>query len=125
MTKEQALHAFYSEFGLAAYQEDTVPTGADKPAFPYLTYEVAVDSFGEEIPLSMSIWYRSTSWSAANAKANEIVKAVTRGGRLISCDGGGFWIKPATPFVRSMGDEADNMIKRKVFNFSIEYITEV
>ena len=35
------------------------------------------------------------------------------------------WIKPASPFVRSMGDDSDDMIKRKVFNFTIEYITEV
>lgn len=125
MTKEAALQAFFSGFTIPAYQEDAVPTGADKPAYPYMTYEVAVDSFGEEIPLSMSLWYRSTSWSAANAKAREIAEAVTRGGLMLPCDGGGFWLKPASPFIRSMGDETDNMIKRKVFNFSIEYITEV
>lgn len=125
MTKEQALHAFFSGFGLNAYQEDAVPTGDDRPAYPYLTYEVAVDSFGTEIPLSMSLWYRSTSWNAANAKARAISEAVTRGGRMLPCDDGGFWIKPASPFVRSMGDETDDMIKRKVFNFSLEYITEV
>lgn len=125
MTKEQALHAFYSEFGLPAYQEDAVPTGADKPEFPYITYEVATDSFGSELPLSMSVWYRTTSWSEPNAKAREIAEKVTRGGRMIPCDGGGFWVKPAEPFIRSTGDESDNMIKRKIFNFSIEYITEV
>lgn len=125
MTKEQALQAFYSGFGLTAYQEDAVPTGADRPEYPYITYEVATDSFGTELPLSMSVWYRSTSWNAANAKAREIADAVTRGGRMIPCDGGGFWLKPASPFIRSMGDETDNMIKRKVFNFLIEYITEV
>ncbi len=125
MTKEQVLHAFYSGFGLAAFQEDAVPTGDDKPQFPYITYEVATDSFGEEIPLSMSVWYRSTSWSAANAKAREIAELTSRGGKILPCDEGGMWIKPASPFIRSMGDESDDMIKRKVFNFTIEYITEV
>ena len=93
MTKEQVLQEFFSGFGLAAFQEDAVPTGDDKPQFPYITYEVA--------------------------------KFVSRGGKIFPCDDGGMWIKPASPFVRSMGDDSDDMIKRKVFNLTIEYITEV
>ena len=125
MTKEQVLQEFFSGFGLTAFQEDAVPTGGDKPQFPYITYEVATDSFGVEVPLSACAWYRSTSWSAANAKAREVAKFISRGGKIFPCDDGGMWIKPASPFVRSMGDDSDDMIKRKVFNFTIEYITEV
>lgn len=125
MTKEAALQAFFGGFGIPAYQEDAVPTGSDKPAYPYITYEVATDSFDTDVPIAVNLWDRSDSWTRANAKAREIAQAVSLGGVMRPCDGGGMWIRPATPFIRSMGDDSDDMIKRKAFNFEIEYITEV
>lgn len=124
MTKEAALQAFFSGFEIPAYQEDAVPTGADKPEYPYLTYEVATDNFGEELPIAVNLWYRSTSWTAANAKAREISDEITRGGVVVMCDDGGIWIKRGTPFIRSMGDESDNMIRRKILNITLEFLTE-
>lgn len=124
MTKEAALQAFFSGFEIPAYQEDAVPTGQDKPEYPYLTYEVATDDFGEELPISVNLWYRSTSWTAANAKAREISDEITRGGTVVMCDDGGIWIKRGTPFIRSMGDDSDNMIRRKILNITLEFLTE-
>lgn len=123
-TKEQAIDAFFNRFG-AFYESGSVPDGENKPSFPYGTYELAADSFGSEVAISVSWWERSSSWTAANAKAREIAAAVTRGGVMLPCVGGGLWIKRGTPFERSMGDEADIMLKRKLFNFTIEFITEV
>ena len=124
MTKEAALHYFMSSFGLPAYQEDAAPAGEDAPAYPYLTYEVATGSWGDVIPLSISLWYRSTSWAAANAMAQHISNVIGRGGIHVPCDGGIIQIHRGEPFTRSSGDEQDNLIKRKILNIIAEYLTE-
>lgn len=124
MTKEAALQAFWSGFGLVAYQENAVPTGEDKPVYPYLTYEVATDSWGNAQPLAVSLWYRSTSWVDINAKAAEISRAISMGGITQPCDGGCLWILRGEPFARSTSDDSDPMVKRKILNIMIEYLTE-
>jgi hypothetical protein len=123
MTKAQALHAFYSSFGLLAFEASSVPTGEDAPGFPYLTYDYAEDSFGVQVALSMSLWYRSTSWIEANGKAAEISEKIGRGGVFLPCDGGCVWLRRGSPFVQSMGDSTDNMIRRKYINITAEFIT--
>lgn len=123
MTKEAALLNFWSSFGVEAYEENTVPTGEDAPAFPYLTYSVSTGSVGEEIALSASLWYRSSSWVGANEKARQISKFIGLGGTVIPCDGGAIWLKRGTPFAQSMGDESDPLIRRKYLNITAEYLT--
>ena len=120
MTKAAAIYQFWSSFGLTAYEESTVPTDA---AFPYITYQLVTDSFEREIPLTASIWYRSESWANINAKAEEISQKISRGGTIISCDGGAIWLKRGQPFAQSMGDESDDLIKRKYINITAEYLT--
>ena len=123
MTKEAALHAFYSSFGLKAYEENAVPTGDDAPDFPYLTYSVSSDSIGTEVALTASLWYRGTSWVQANAKAEEISRQIGRGGKILPCEGGAIWLRRGTPFAQSMGDESDDQIKRKYINITAEFLT--
>ena len=120
MTKAAAIYQFWSSFGLTAYEENTVPTDA---AFPYITYQLVTDSFDREIPLTASLWYRSESWTDINAKTEEISQKISRGGKIISCDGGAIWIKRGQPFAQNMGDESDNLIKRKYLNITAEFIT--
>lgn len=123
MTKAEALHGFYSSFGLRAYEASSVPTGADAPAFPYLTYDFAADSFGVNVPLSFSLWYYSSSWVEINAKTDEISARIGRGGVKLTCDGGGIWLRRGSPFAQSMGDSTDNMIRRKYINITAEFLT--
>ena len=120
MTKAAAIYQFWSSFGLTAYEENTVPTDA---AFPYITYQLVTDSFDREIPLTASIWYRSERWSGINAKAEEISQKISRGGKIIPCDGGAIWMKRGHPFAQSMGDESDDLIKRKYLNITAEFMT--
>ena len=120
MTKAAAIYQFWSSFGLTAYEENTVPTDA---VFPYITYQLVTDSFDREIPLSASLWYRSESWTAINAKTEEISQKISRGGKVIPCDGGAIWLKRGQPFAQSMGDESDNLIKRKYLNITAEFMT--
>ena len=120
MTKAAAIYQFWSSFGLTAYEENTVPTDA---AFPYITYQLVTDSFDIEIPLTASIWYRSESWAGINAKTDEISQTISRGGKIIPCDGGAIWLKRGQPFAQSMGDESDDLIKRKYLNITAEFMT--
>ena len=120
MTKAAAIYQFWSGFGLTAYEENTVP---DDAKFPYITYQLVTDSFDNEIQLTASLWYRSESWTAINAKTEEISQKISRGGKIIPCDGGAIWLKRGQPFAQSMGDESDNLIKRKYLNITAEFMT--
>ena len=120
MTKAAAIYHFWSGFGLTAYEENSVPTDA---LLPYITYQLVTDSFDREVPTAASLWYRDTSWVAINAKTEEISSHIGLGGKIIKCDGGLIWIKRGQPFAQNMGDETDNLIKRKYLNLAIEYFT--
>ena len=120
MTKAAAIYQFWNSFGLTAYEENSVPVEA---AFPYITYQLVTDGFDREIPLTASIWYRSENWTTINAKTEEISRKISRGGKIIPCDGGVIWLKRGQPFAQSMGDESDDLIKRKYLNIIAEFMT--
>ena len=123
MTKAAAIYNFWSSFGLRAFDEDAVPTGDDAPEYPYITYELITDSLGNPVAMTASLWYRGSSWTAPNAKAEEIGAYIGRGGIILSCDGGGIWINRGTPFAQSMRDDNDDLIRRKIINIQAEYLT--
>lgn len=123
MTKAAAIYNFWSSFGLVAYEENAVPTGDDAPKFPYITYQLVTDSFDNEVLMTASLWYRSTSWTQANAKSEEISEAIGLGGKIIKCVGGRIWLKRGTPFAQRMGDETDSLIKRIYINVTAEFFT--
>ena len=49
MTKAAAIYQFWNSFGLAAYEENSVP---DDATFPYITYQLVTDSFDREITIN-------------------------------------------------------------------------
>ena len=120
MTKAAAIYQFWSGFGLTAYEENTVPTDA---AFPYVTYQLVTDSFDREVSATASLWYRGESWTTINAKTEEIAQRIGSGGIIIKCDGGRIWAKMGQPFAQNMGDESDDLIKRKYINVVYEFMT--
>lgn len=122
-TKAATIYEFWNSFEMPAYEENSVPTGEDAPKFPYITYQLVTDSLGNEVVMSASIWYRGTSWLEANAKTDEISRAIGIGGKVLDCDGGKVWLKRGTPFAQNMSDESDNLIKRKYLNITAEYLT--
>lgn len=118
MTRIAAIQNFLSSFDLTAYEEYSVP---DDAAMPYLTYSISTDYFEAETPVQVNLWYRTTSNSVPNAKANEIGDALS-GGKILTCDDGGIWIKRGSPFCQNMIDENDSSIKRRYINLSAEFI---
>lgn len=122
-TKAATIYEFWNSFEMPAYEENSVPTGEDAPKFPYITYQLVTDSLGNEVAMTASLWYRDTSWVEANAKTEEISQRIGRKGAVLDCNGGKVWIKRGTPFAQNMGDESDNLIKRKYLNITAEYLT--
>lgn len=129
MTKAAAINEFWNSFGLKAFEENTLldvdENGQEiKPEFPYITYQLVTDSFDREVAATANIWYRTTGWKAINAKTEEISVHIGLGGKIIKCDGGHIWIKRGQPFAQNMGDESDDLIKRKYLNLTFEFFTE-
>ena len=119
MDKSQAIHYFWSQYGLTAYDENAVPDGAQ---MPYITYSVITDSMEYIALLTGSVWYRETSWENASKKADEI-SASLKDGKVIGIDTGYAYLYRGTPFAQRMGDEADDMVKRIYFNVNCEFLT--
>ena len=120
MNKAAAIHQFWSGFGLTAYEENTVPSDA---AFPYITYQLVTDAFGNDVAMTASLWYRGESWVDINAKEREISSYIGIGGVIIKRSDGRIWLKKGAPFAQNMGDESDNLIKRKYLNVTAEFLT--
>lgn len=121
MDKAQAIHNFWSGFNLPAYDENTVP---DNAAMPYITYATSVDSIGNAISLSGSIWYRSSSWADIQKKAEDIDKYIlSMNPPTIELDDGRLYITKGTPFAQRMGDPDDTTVKRIYINLMVEFLT--
>lgn len=119
MDKWQFLQTFWGGFGLPAYDESSVPDGAE---MPYITYAAATADFEHPVALTASLWYRSTSWADISRKANEIAEAVALfvpwpidGGRVRIWQGN-------TPLAQRMSDPGEN-VRRIVINIMAEFMT--
>lgn len=120
MDKVQALINYWESFNIPVYDVSSVP---DNATMPYMTVEIATDSFLNEVAITNSLWYKSTSWGNITQKADEISSAVGMGGKIISYNGGAMWVKRATPFAQRLSDD-DDTIRRIVLNFSLEFLSE-
>jgi hypothetical protein len=119
MNKSQAIHNFWSGFGLPAYDQYTVPIDVK---MPYITYSVSESEFEYPVALTGSLWYRSQSWEDITLKSYEISKSISLGGKLIRLDDGKLWIYRGSPFVQRMSD-TDDSVRRIVINIVAEFFT--
>ena len=123
MTKNAVIQNFFESFGLQAFPSMSVPTsGSEMPDFPYITYSVPTDSDMAVVVCDASLWYRTESWTGINAMTQRISEYVGTG-LLLECDGGGIIIRKGSPFAQPMGDDTDNMIKRKILTFELTFMT--
>lgn len=120
MDKAQAVHDFWSKFGIPAYDENSVP---DEAQMPYITYNVATDNFDKMLQLNASIWYRSTSWEAISKKADQISKFIGYGYSLQKIDDGYLRIVRGQPFAQRMNDPEDAMVRRMFIILEAEFMT--
>lgn len=121
MDKSQAIYNLWSQFGLPVYDENTVP---DDAVFPYITYSTALNSIGNVVSLSGSLWYHSTSWEEASQKAEEIAEYIGKfGHRSIPIEGGYFFVTKGSPFAQRMSDEGNRQIRRIYILLDCEFLT--
>lgn len=119
MDKYRALHQFWSQFGVAAYDENTIP---DDATLPYITYSVSVGSFDYPVTLSASIYDRSTQWTSVSQIADRVEAALKNGGKYINYPGGAFWITMGSPWAQRLSDSSNKDIRRIVLNLNVEYV---
>lgn len=119
MDKGQAIQAFWSSFGLPAYEQTDVPDDAE---MPYITYDVSTAALDEPISLTASLWYRSTRWAEISQKSEEIARLITTKAKPDALDGGYLWVVKGSPFAQRMSD-TDETVRRIVLNIQAEFIT--
>lgn len=127
MNRIQALHTFWSGFGIPAMDESSVSANAMNPDSleylgKYLTYDVTDSGWDEDVPMMANLWYRDTSWQEITEKAMEIGNYLSRGGRIIDCDEGAIWIKKAPTFAQRLSEESNQDIRRIVLSIEVEYV---
>lgn len=122
MDKWQAQHSFWSSFSIPAYDQYTVP---DNAQMPYITYEAFSGSLDEVKTVTASIWYRSTSWAAISAKADEIADYIYNMEPATAIDGGRYKVRlpESMPFAQRMDDPSDRDVRRMVLNTEWEFLT--
>lgn len=123
MDKSQAIHKFWSSFNIPAYDENTVPDGAQ---MPYITYNVVTNKLGGATLLTASVWYRDSSWESISKKVDEIAtKLAATGYYSDKLTGGRMWMVQGTPFAQRMSDPNDGLIRRYYLNVTAEFLTAV
>ena len=124
MDKAQAIHNFWSGFGIHAYDENTLPSDKNNaPEMPYITYSVYEDKIENQIPLTANLWYRSTKWQEISEKLKEIEEYLYEMDRPIKIDGGYLYLFEGTPFAQRMSDPSDDMVRRIYINVTAEFLT--
>lgn len=132
MNKQQALNAFWSDFGVLAFEENSVPddkaiqslidAGVAPSKFPYITYQVMTGELDDVIVATASIWDRSTSWETADLLANTISRRINDMS-IVRFDGGGLFVSKGTPYSQHMSEEGDSAIRRVILNVGLQFFT--
>lgn len=125
MDKAQALHQFWSSFGLEAIDELSAYDETTDIPDRYITYEVATANFGDAVALTASLWYRSASWEEISQKADEIAAHIGYGGKVLPVDGGYIWIQLGSPFAQRMFVDENDSIRRIYINITVDFLTAV
>lgn len=125
MNKAQAIHEFWSSFGLKAIDESSAYDEAMELPDKYIIYEVQTGNIEQSVALTASLLYRSTSWSEISQKADQIASYIGYGGKMILIDGGYMWVKLGSPFAQRMAVEQDMSIRRILLNITVDFLTAV
>lgn len=121
MDKGQIIQYFWSQFGLTAYDENSVP---DDAVMPYITYNNVTGDIEDVITLNASLWYRSTSWRGITEKSEEIAKYIGEyGHKVFKINNGYMWVTKGYPYSQRMSDPSDTLVKRMYLTVTAEFLT--
>ena len=117
MNKWDAQQAYWSSFGLPAFNELTV---RDDAQMPYITYQFVNGEIDGVVNASASLYYRGTSWGPICSKVMEMEPIVDR---QVPIDGGVMKVrKPERNFAQPMNEPSDNKVRRMVLTVEIEFL---
>lgn len=103
-----------------AYTVTSVPEDA---TLPYITFEwVTADIEDGDIPIVVQIWERTDREAVPNAHAAAFRRYIEENDMVVF-DDGAIWVKPGSPWCRSIKDEVDKYVKRRYMNVTLEFLT--
>ena len=91
---------------------------------PYITYENATDAIGVDVPMTASIWYRSSRWDDISRKAEEVANKIGYSYYIKAIDGGYMVVKRGSVFAQRMNDPDDGDVRRIFISILVEFLTE-
>lgn len=119
MNKYEAQQAYWSRFGIPAYNELTVPE-TERDRYPYITYQKVNGSLDGQVTASANIYYRSTSWREIDEKITEMEPLINH---QIEIEGGYLKVrKPEANFAQQMSDP-DPAVRRYTLTVEVEFLT--
>lgn len=121
MKKWEALYSFFSSFGIPAYEENSIPTGSDRPSYPYIVYEMQQGGFDAEfdIALSFTIIDKYDSFVPSYELTDTIARTIGDG-KIIEIDDGYIKIAQTSTWAKTQRDPEDNTIRRL---YSVVWVT--
>ena len=120
LDKWQAIQAFWSQFGIPAYDENTVP---DDAVMPYITYEARTANLGQALFMTGQIFYYTKSWQEISQKADEIAAYIGYGNKILPLKDGYMYISQGSPFAQRMAEDSNGDVRRIVINIAVEFFT--
>lgn len=133
MDKEQAYNAFWSGFGVLAFEENSVPddktinelikAGVASAKYPYIAYQVITDDLDHPVYPMASIYDRSDSWERVD-RLTHVVSQRIQQMSTIKLDNGRMFITKGSPFAQHQLESADLNIRRVILNLGVEFFTE-
>ncbi len=124
MTKWEALYVFFKGFGVRAFEENSVPTGRDKPEYPYIVYEIQQGGYEDDtdVFLSFSLIDKNDSFTGLYELSNTIAEAIGES-KTYKLDKGFMRIQRATPWAQNQRDANDNTVRRLYHIIEVTYYT--
>ncbi len=124
MDKSQALHQFWSGFGIPAWDENTVPDDDTIRGEKYIAYSVSTGSLDDVLNLNAKIWdTNTTSWEYVENKAKEIAYHIaTMVPPTIPIENGRLYISEGKPFSQRLSNP-NEMVRGIYINIQAEFLS--
>lgn len=116
MTVSESLQITYERLsGLDTYPVNSVPVDV---SLPYCTYEKSV---GENVPITVRLYFYTESESVPDAAAEAFCKPLRNGGINIRHDDGNVWMNLSEPQWYGSTGEDDTRIKVRSINLALQF----
>lgn len=89
-----------------AFLENSVPTGTP---YPYITYSLSSEDFGEEGLIQVRIWTKSTSVLQVADLTDKLEELIGHEGITLNLEDGNIWLYKGSPFAQFVTDEDINI----------------